>query len=84
MRRRMPCFGRGDGGSARQETVFTIFSARIEVFAYPVGRGKQSVWLAASGSQTPFCGRWPTPTLRSDSRGWERNQREEPEAKIIC
>ena len=27
------------------------------------GWGKQSVWLAASGSQTPFCGQKPAPTF---------------------
>ena len=32
-------------------------------FYPPHGWGKQSVWLAASGSQTPFCGRKPAPTF---------------------
>ena len=27
------------------------------------GWGKQSVWLAASGRQTPFCGQKPAPTF---------------------
>ena len=29
-----------------------------------LGWGKQSVWLAASGFQTPFCGQKPAPTFR--------------------
>ena len=29
-----------------------------------LGWGKQSVWLAASGCQTPFCGQKPAPTFR--------------------
>ena len=28
-----------------------------------LGWGKQSIWLAASGSQTPFCGQKPAPTF---------------------
>ena len=39
------------------------------------GWGKQSVWLAASGSQTLFCGQKPAPTLPARGRSAERKNR---------
>ena len=39
------------------------------------GWGKQSVWLAANGSQTLFCGQRPAPTLPARGRSAERKNR---------
>ena len=60
---------RGDDFRAG-ETTPHLLAVRIETdsggetILPTLGWGKQSVWLAASGCQTPFCGQKPAPTFR--------------------
>jgi len=52
------------------ETTLHLPAVRIEAdsgeetILPTLGWGKQSIWLAASGCQTPFCGQKPAPTFR--------------------
>ena len=59
--------------AVRRATLGTLAATGRRTISPTHGWGKQSVWLAASGSRTPCCGRKPRPTLRPEAE-WQREE----------